>query len=806
MAGSSLYYKRCNESLEMPRGRCENNDTKENGKMKALLCKCMLLSMWLAVHMAHGATASVVSFTASEPDENGSVQLDWVVTGSPYAGGIRFNVAVSRSETNDLMTSTIITGVYMDQRNSVRGSLVDTPPVAGKTYYYWLNCAPYNSSFYNNFAYLWLNGEYDRIHNSSPYGPITVHIPAPALTLSVETADWSEGSITFRCKDDDAGETKHSYTLSYEDENGVYVDVEGATDVASGEEGDTELKDMEFSTRLGGIPAVKYKVRDENGRESSECETRHRYALCVGIDKYYDPEDPTSTEDDLTECVNDATEWKNLFESRGKFDVSPLVTDGNATKSRILANLAACADKVEPGDIFVYTHSSHGGEGVLCSHVIDESGDITAGEFASALRGFPKGTGLIVILDACYSGGIPNGLRKRSQMRANRLLAAEAAVGASFAESVIAEMNAANAKNVKLRAAGNSSQQEKISSGDEVGWLTAVNDSQLSLDGVFSQMCLQTAGWKHGRADSNVDWKVSFLELGDFAVEYLRKVYDDFGMTPKVLSSDILANVCAGDVDTYSLHLPITDAPTGVTASTNRNDRITVQWNSVPNATFYWVTFKPLSPNGETERVYGFWAKATEDDGRSAELTEIDVDVLEVADSGETEWVPKRRDLKPGDRFSIHVRAYNPMYAGPASANVDGVAVLPTIIADFAMEHWQYSAPSPVNPVNPDGTINYDNLNLDHDGDGLTSLQECIAGCNPLDSTSTFYANVEVVEGNPNVTWSPKLSGQEESKRRYTILGRESLSGGDSGWVDMEQVSSFDRRKYRFFKVRVDLR
>ncbi len=160
-------------------------------RSRELLYKCVAFCVWLAICMTcrAAAWASVVNFTASEPNEDGSVQLDWVVTGSSYAGGIRFNVAVSRSDVNDLKSSTILAGAYMDQRNNVRGSLVDTPPVAGKTYYYWLNCAPYNSSYYNNFAYLWLNGEYDRIHNSSPYGPITVYIPAP-LTLSA-----SDGTV-----------------------------------------------------------------------------------------------------------------------------------------------------------------------------------------------------------------------------------------------------------------------------------------------------------------------------------------------------------------------------------------------------------------------------------------------------------------------------------------------------------------------------------------------------------------------------------------------------------------------------------
>ena len=165
---------------------------RRGGLLRGFLVFCA----WMAACMTCGAaqTMSVVSFTASEPDEKGSVQLNWVVNGpSSSYGTIRFNVAVSRSEENDLMNSTILFGGYNMTQYGVSGSLVDTPPVAGKTYYYWLNCAPYSSSANNNFSMLWINGYDDRIHSTLSSGPITVYIPAPDIQKVTVTFHSNDG-------------------------------------------------------------------------------------------------------------------------------------------------------------------------------------------------------------------------------------------------------------------------------------------------------------------------------------------------------------------------------------------------------------------------------------------------------------------------------------------------------------------------------------------------------------------------------------------------------------------------------------
>lgn len=111
--------------------------------------KYMILGAWMVACMTCGAVpVSVVSFTASDPGENGAIELTWCLTGwqepySVYPIG-RYNVAVFRMDTSDWGTLSVFPLSIKDQRG-VHGSFVDdTPHTAGETYIYWLCYAPYN--------------------------------------------------------------------------------------------------------------------------------------------------------------------------------------------------------------------------------------------------------------------------------------------------------------------------------------------------------------------------------------------------------------------------------------------------------------------------------------------------------------------------------------------------------------------------------------------------------------------------------------------------------------------------------------
>ena len=80
--------------------------------------------------------------------------------------------------------------------------------------------------------------------------------------------------------------------------------------------------------------------------------------------------------------------------------------NSEATQRAVLTALADLARDAQPGDTVVYTHSSHGAvlgrETVLCCH----NTYYTDTELADALRLFKPGVDVIVIVNACRSGGL----------------------------------------------------------------------------------------------------------------------------------------------------------------------------------------------------------------------------------------------------------------------------------------------------------------------------------------------------------------------------------------------------------------
>lgn len=87
---------------------------------------------------------------------------------------------------------------------------------------------------------------------------------------------------------------------------------------------------------------------------------------------------------------------------------------------------------------------------------------------------------------------------------------------------------------------------------------------------------------------------------------------------------------------------------------------------------------------------------------------------------------------------------------------------------------------------------------LDPDGDGLTTAQEYIAGTDPTDPDSKFAASIEIVDGQPVVTYTPDLL----SERKYIKLGKVNLSDPNEDWVE---VKDGEEGNYNFFRVTVDM-
>jgi len=136
-----------------------------------------------------------------------------------------------------------------------------------------------------------------------------------------------------------------------------------------------------------------------------------KIAVCVGINDY-----PGSARD-LQGCVNDATEWQKVLESRS-FSVTKLV-DSAATKQEIMKALSSAIAVSKAGDSIVFTFSGHGSwqpdtdgdesdgmdEG-WCPYDINSNGLLTDDEMYSIFGKVKLGVKLVMLSDSCHSGTV----------------------------------------------------------------------------------------------------------------------------------------------------------------------------------------------------------------------------------------------------------------------------------------------------------------------------------------------------------------------------------------------------------------
>lgn len=136
-------------------------------------------------------------------------------------------------------------------------------------------------------------------------------------------------------------------------------------------------------------------------------------AFCVGINDY--PYDGS----DLNGCVNDAHAWAELLQNHFDFPSSDvkLITDAEATRSKIMEGLKNLLAGAKVGDVLVFTNSSHG------TYLADTSGDedrydealcpydvaenvIVDDDLRNLFKNIPEGVQFTVISDSCHSGTV----------------------------------------------------------------------------------------------------------------------------------------------------------------------------------------------------------------------------------------------------------------------------------------------------------------------------------------------------------------------------------------------------------------
>ena len=142
-------------------------------------------------------------------------------------------------------------------------------------------------------------------------------------------------------------------------------------------------------------------------------------AICVGINDY------PGTYNDLSGCVNDATDWASLLRDVFQFgDDVTTITDASATRTDILDALSNLITGAQDGDLIVFTYSGHG-TWVYDQGERDESdnrdeaicaydGNILDDEMRAIIRQMKPGVRLTVVSDSCHSGTVTRAMLKRT--------------------------------------------------------------------------------------------------------------------------------------------------------------------------------------------------------------------------------------------------------------------------------------------------------------------------------------------------------------------------------------------------------
>ena len=86
----------------------------------------------------------------------------------------------------------------------------------------------------------------------------------------------------------------------------------------------------------------------------------------------------------------------------------------------------------------------------------------------------------------------------------------------------------------------------------------------------------------------------------------------------------------------------------------------------------------------------------------------------------------------------------------------------------------------------------------DADGDGVSNAEEYVMGTDPNDPESRLMAFIEIVDGQPVVTYTPDLLDD----RRYIKWGKKDLADPNEEWVP---VPAGQEGNYNFFKVTVEM-
>lgn len=205
-------------------------------------------------------------------------------------------------------------------------------------------------------------------------------------------------------------------------------------------------------------------------------------ALCVGLNRV-DQGHYGGWDGKLQACEADARSMGRLLQ-RQNFETATLTTD-SATRGAVITELDRLAAASQPGDLVVWTNSSHGGQlpdlngdeaDGLDETIVLYDGELVDDEINKQLAKFAAGVRVVVISDSCHSGTV------------TRLVGVKAPVYEPGVKAMPPEVAFATFENNRgkyepiLQAKPTTPREVKAS----VLLLGGCQDNQLSMDGIYN--------------------------------------------------------------------------------------------------------------------------------------------------------------------------------------------------------------------------------------------------------------------------------------------------------------------------------
>ncbi len=122
----------------------------------------------------------------------------------------------------------------------------------------------------------------------------------------------------------------------------------------------------------------------------------------------------------------------------------------------------------------------------------------------------------------------------------------------------------------------------------------------------------------------------------------------------------------------------------------------------------------------------------------------------------------------------------------PGAADLNGVAVPYGWLAKYGLTLTN----------TPEEAARMKTGKVDPDGGMMRVWHDYVSGTDPTDVNSRFSATISMLNGVPNITWTPNLN-TNGTMRRYTVLGKTNLTDS-AEWAPTNSV-------HRFFKVIVNM-